>query len=101
MALLPAGLLAIGLDSRTPVSGAQRSYSALLRVLRLTRPGEQRVAPAPRDAWVGFARPHVTEPGGGRRAAKAQVGSLIVEAEAVGDGGRLAATGDPELGQDS
>jgi hypothetical protein len=29
------------------------------------------------------------------------VGSLIVEAEAVGDGGRLAATGDPELGQDS
>jgi hypothetical protein len=54
----------------------------------------------PRDAWVGFARPHVTEPGAGRRAAKAQVGSLFVEAEPVGDRRSLPATGHPQLGQD-
>jgi hypothetical protein len=106
MALLPAGLLAIGLASRTPVSVAQRSYSALLRVLTSTRPGEQ---PESRDARVGAAnvmapswphslasriRCHAEKSGKGRR------GSSLVEAEAVGDRGRLPATSDSQLGED-
>ncbi len=49
---------------------------------------------------VGSVRPDVTVTGAGGRAAKPETGSLLVEAEPVGDSGRLTATGDPQLGED-
>jgi hypothetical protein len=98
-------LLAIGLTSGTPNSVAQRSYSALLRVLTLTRPGEQ---PESRDARVGAANvmapnwPHSVRRirCHAEKSSKGRLGSLLVEAEAVSDRGRVPATGDPQLGED-
>jgi hypothetical protein len=93
------------LTSGTPHSVAQRSYSALLRVLTSTRPGEQ---PESRDARVGAANvmtpnwPHSVRRirCHAEKSSKGRGGSLLVEAEAVSDRGRFPATGDPQLGED-
>ena len=44
------------------------------------------------SVWVGSLRRDVTN--------KLEAGLLLVEAEPMGDRGRLSATGDPQLGQD-
>ena len=59
---------------------------------------EQRVV----SALEGVGHPpraDVAEPGAGAELPEAG-GSLLIEAEPVGDRGRLAATGHPQLGQD-
>jgi hypothetical protein len=78
---------------------AQRSWSALLR--GLTFDAAMLAATGARTWIFGSALLDVTSRlGAGVGAAKLEAGLLLVEAEAVGDRGCLAATGDPELGQD-
>jgi hypothetical protein len=56
--------------------------------------------PESREAWIGPACLDATEPSSENSSNQAEAGSWLVQPEAVGDCGRLAATGHPELGED-
>jgi hypothetical protein len=79
------------------VLGSTAVVSALLRVPEATGQAKQRVG---EDlGMLGTARPDLMCWTG--REEQPQVrGSLFVEAEPVGDRGRLPTAGDPQLGQD-